>query len=724
MNHQLVEKHIRTKNKIRKIVTYVDDSCELRKYHEIIVKTLRKSCYPSLFAKAYVPNRGIFENAKAHLYNDIFLKFDVKDFFNSIDHEILVEQLHQEMNKVSEISLEVCEHIVSMCHCDYPGLPLGLVTSPDLANIYLKRFDSQLYGNLKLMQLDNVIYTRYADDLIISFKYPVGYDGKLFSHNASRKKFSIDAVEAGLSETIKEIEELVKNLLERYRLELNEKKTAIYSLRDTNHVRITGISITVDENGYRRISVGKKLKNEVFWKAINLYDSADRLQRSEEIQYLKGMISFMCSIEKTGFEDAYSINMMKLIEDRGFSSLQELIAHLDRDEVENETAMTTSAFDKDALKKIAFRLDKDQNYELAYYYFKLLAGYGDKDALFYVAYYNDKCRIKKSDIHVAIKYYTKASRAGHKVAAKNLAMILEKQPVYSVYYDLGHVEEVYKNAIKENEKALYQYALFLLYKPQPDEKRGMAYMMKAKNAQVKEAIRYLNDSGYRLRVKETYQNNGMLQIEEKVQNNRYKLKNHIPIKVADFVVRYDYNYCVSNDHPLEKINAKVSVFNLHEAVKEVEVDARYCPHCNIYYISESEYQRLQKLGTLCCQLFTQTEYIEYKKLMNTGNMIDNRREKSILNQYGYNAGKNNGLTSADRQAILLFVIDNGIMSEDHVRSFLRDYLIPNPNRNYDKARLLWREDLAFLENLDQWEDRRKVLVNSIYRRERVWHGFS
>lgn len=50
------------------------------------------------------------------------------------------------------------------------GLPLGLVTSPILSNIYMKEFDNIIYGKLKKMGLDNIIYTRYADDIVISFK--------------------------------------------------------------------------------------------------------------------------------------------------------------------------------------------------------------------------------------------------------------------------------------------------------------------------------------------------------------------------------------------------------------------------------------------------------------------------------------------------------------------------------------------------------------------------
>ena len=40
----------------------------------------------------------------------------------------------------------------------------------DLSNIYLKPFDIQLYNKLKRLKCDNIIYTRYVDDMVISFK--------------------------------------------------------------------------------------------------------------------------------------------------------------------------------------------------------------------------------------------------------------------------------------------------------------------------------------------------------------------------------------------------------------------------------------------------------------------------------------------------------------------------------------------------------------------------
>lgn len=50
-----------------------------------------------------------------------------------------------------------------------------------------------------------------------------------------------------------------------------------------------------------------------------------------QIEYLKGIFSFALSIEKKDFEVCYSENMIRLIRERGYDSLKELIKDLGND---------------------------------------------------------------------------------------------------------------------------------------------------------------------------------------------------------------------------------------------------------------------------------------------------------------------------------------------------------------------------------------------------------
>ena len=302
MDEQLVVKYIKTKNKVRKIVTYTDDN-ELRKYHQRVADFLAKYTKNSIFAKAYVPHSSIYKNAQAHMYNDIFIKMDIKDFFPSLNHRYLAECLYYEINKNKAISRKECYEIVRKCSVGDKGLPLGLVSSPALANLYMNEFDGLLYGKIKQMGLQNPIYTRYADDMVISYQ-----------------------ADEAKAEQIQEIKYVVQQLLKKVHLRLNEKKTRCYDLHRTNHVRITGISITKSEENYRHISIGRKAKNQMFWDAINMYDQENK--DYAKINHLKGYCSFALSIEKKGIESCYSAQMMKLLQQRGCNSLKELIEKL------------------------------------------------------------------------------------------------------------------------------------------------------------------------------------------------------------------------------------------------------------------------------------------------------------------------------------------------------------------------------------------------------------
>ena len=297
-------RYIRTKSKVRKIITYAQDDNYHRNYHEKVVEYIYRYTIPSKFSKAYYPGSSIFYNAEAHLYNDIFIKLDIDNFFPSIDHSYLVACLHYEISKQKEISYKECFNIVEECSVSDKGLPLGLVSSPVLANLYLKQFDGLLYGYLKKTGIKNPIYTRYSDDLVISFKD--------------------DHID---NQIVNDIIMQVGKLLKKFKLSLNKKKTQIIDLNISNHVRITGISITKSKDGYRRLSVGSKMKNRLFWSTINAFNNKNSVSIGE-IHRLKGLCAYVLSIEKQGLEKSYSEKMISMIKERGFESLSDMINHL------------------------------------------------------------------------------------------------------------------------------------------------------------------------------------------------------------------------------------------------------------------------------------------------------------------------------------------------------------------------------------------------------------
>ncbi|PGE10202.1 RNA-dependent DNA polymerase [Bacillus toyonensis] len=300
-------KYIKTKKKTRKIVTYTENYPEIRVQHEKIADFINKQFIPSLFSKAYIKKTSIYHNVLPHMYNDIFILLDIKDFFNSINHKILIDLMYYELNKKKKNTINKleCAKIISRCSITKKGLPLGFITSPTLSNIYMKQFDNILYGKLKKLELTNVIYTRYADDLVISFKRDV-----LSSSNICVEK----------------IINQVKSLLLRYKLQLNTSKTKVINFEETNHVKITGVNIIRDSSTNRKLSIGRKIKNDLFHKAIKCYENENT--NKYDILRVKGLESFILSIEKKGYEETYSKNMRAKVKSLGFNSLHELINNL------------------------------------------------------------------------------------------------------------------------------------------------------------------------------------------------------------------------------------------------------------------------------------------------------------------------------------------------------------------------------------------------------------
>ncbi len=300
----LEQKYIKTKNKYRKIVTYADGENLLRVKHEQIVSLLKKECSNSIFAKAYMEHSSIVKNAKAHMYNDIFLYFDVKDFFSSINHNYLIERLYKELSKNNNVSIHSCSKLVELCSVADKGLPLGLVTSPILSNIYMKEFDNILYGKLKKMNLDNVIYTRYADDIVISYK--------------------ADAINM---DVYKEVKERVYMCLKQVHLRSNEKKERIYDIKKGGHVKITGINVVLENDNYRKLTVGRKKKDSLYNEAILYY--LQQKKDSQEALAIKGNESFILSVEGKEYEKCYSESMKNVIKQHGFETLHDMIQALE-----------------------------------------------------------------------------------------------------------------------------------------------------------------------------------------------------------------------------------------------------------------------------------------------------------------------------------------------------------------------------------------------------------
>ena len=102
-----------------------------------------------------------FRKAKSHLW---FVKLDVRKYFDSIDHEVLKQNLRHLIKDINILVL--LDSLIDSYHTEAKkGIPIGNVTSQYFANYYLSCLDHFVLEKLKAPA-----YARYMDDMLVFAK--------------------------------------------------------------------------------------------------------------------------------------------------------------------------------------------------------------------------------------------------------------------------------------------------------------------------------------------------------------------------------------------------------------------------------------------------------------------------------------------------------------------------------------------------------------------------
>ena len=152
---------------------------------EYVAAQILETLYEPLFynhSYAYRPNRSA-QQAVLELRNQLMGKYrwvveiDIKSFFDSIDHELLIKMVEMRVNDSSIIDL-IRQWLKAGIeyedgHVENPerGTPQGGIISPILANIYLHyALDTWFETEVKLHCKMESTLVRYADDLVTAFR--------------------------------------------------------------------------------------------------------------------------------------------------------------------------------------------------------------------------------------------------------------------------------------------------------------------------------------------------------------------------------------------------------------------------------------------------------------------------------------------------------------------------------------------------------------------------
>ncbi len=208
----------------RTIYIYKDD--EMKKRHKTFLKNIKtiekqyniKISYTAVGFTKY----SLHESVKRHRTNTCFLQMDLKDFFPSITEDLMYTHIPLLM-RFQEV--RECFQDGKLCQ--------GSVLAPWISNVFMYKFDKELS---KISFYANMKYTRYADDIVISFtSFNEGQTKEILSHCLNKVKENI--VEIGL--------------------EINDSKTQFRYKGKHNHVKVLGFNIAFTKGG-NKITIGRK----------------------------------------------------------------------------------------------------------------------------------------------------------------------------------------------------------------------------------------------------------------------------------------------------------------------------------------------------------------------------------------------------------------------------------------------------------------------------------
>ena len=110
-------------------------------------------------AKAFKKDTSILDNARAHIGNKYMIRYDLRDFFDTI----FVCRVKAELEK-RNVPPQFIKIISKWCF-HHGHIPQGAPTSPLLSNLVCANLDRRFQN---LVATIGATYTRYADDIIIS----------------------------------------------------------------------------------------------------------------------------------------------------------------------------------------------------------------------------------------------------------------------------------------------------------------------------------------------------------------------------------------------------------------------------------------------------------------------------------------------------------------------------------------------------------------------------
>lgn len=238
-----------------------------------------------------------------------FMKFDFSNFFGNTTYDFLIGQLlkvypFSTLLNEKQPRSSIYKSIFKLCFLN-GGLPQGTPVSPILTNLMMIPFD---YSITKKLTSYRFIYTRYADDLLISHRYT--FDS-VFDY------YKKDTGDLNGREFVQKM--IIDTLVdENAPFSINSEKTRYGS--SSGHNFCFGMMLNKDNE----ITIGHKKKDQ-FKALLHNYLMAKRNETPwslEEVQVLNGTMSYFISINKEVID-----NIVNTLNKKYETDVLELIKH-------------------------------------------------------------------------------------------------------------------------------------------------------------------------------------------------------------------------------------------------------------------------------------------------------------------------------------------------------------------------------------------------------------
>ena len=266
------------------------------------LKTIFEDDFHALYhtsAFAYVRHRCTIDSIKRHQANESrwFGKFDLSNFFGNTTMDFVLKQFSMiypfsEVMKVPQ-GRSALEKALELAFLN-GGLPQGTPISPTITNIMMIPIDFALNKGFREFNGQKSVYTRYADDFLVSSRYD----------------FNVSDVQKFIVDTLTEF---------GAPFHLNASKTRYGSSSGKNY------NLGVVLNKDNQISVGYKKKRQfkAQLSSFVLDTQSGNYWDLESVQVLDGLRNYYRMVEKdvidgivASINEKYSVDIVNMIRDQ------------------------------------------------------------------------------------------------------------------------------------------------------------------------------------------------------------------------------------------------------------------------------------------------------------------------------------------------------------------------------------------------------------------------